>query len=110
MPEHHLARQSQGETQLPHFVLKEIQQRLEELQMQSVGQTPYVVVGLDRVRFLGLRARRLDDVGIDRALREPLPPGELLRLALEHFDELAPDDLPLLLRIRDPCERLEKAR
>jgi hypothetical protein len=63
---------------------------------------------LDQVRFAGLRAGRLDDVGIDRALREPLHVADLLGLGVEHLDEEAPDDLALLLGIRDAGEPREE--
>ena len=71
MAEHHVARQAELEAELAHFVLEQLAQRLEQLQMQRLGQAADVVVRLDRVRLLGLRAGRLDHVGIDRALREP---------------------------------------
>ena len=39
---------------------------------ERLRQAADVVVALDRVRLLGLGAGRLDDVGIDRSLRQPL--------------------------------------
>src|SRR5712691_7531018 len=65
---------------------------------------------LDGVGFLRLRASGLDHVRIDRALREPLHFREFFRFPLEYLDELAPDDLSLLLRLADPGERFEEAR
>ncbi len=96
--------------QLAHLVLEEFAQRLEQLQMQRLRQAADVVVRLDRVRLLGLGAGGLDDVRIDRALRQPLRVGELRGLALEHLDEQPPDDLALLLRIRDARERAPGTR
>ena len=107
--EHHLARQAERLSQLAHFVLEQFPQRLEELQVQRLGQAAHVVVRLDRVRLLGLGAGRLDDVGIDGPLRQPLRGGpalgQLRRFALEDVDEQAADDPPLLLGIGDAVER-----
>jgi len=86
-----LARQAEGEAQLAHLVLEELAQRFEQLQMQRLGQPADVVVRLDGVGLLGLRTRRLDHVGIDGALCEPLHIAEFFRLGLEHLDEFPPD-------------------
>jgi hypothetical protein len=56
------------------------------------------------VCLVTLRGRRLDDIRIDRSLREPLHAPHLGRLALEHVDEQSADDLALLLGIVDPGE------
>ena len=72
MAEHHLARQPELEPELAHFVLEQLAQRLEQLEVQRLGQPADVVMRLDRVRLLGLGAGRLDHVRIDRSLREPL--------------------------------------
>ena len=63
---------------------------------------------LDRVRLVAFRGGRLDDVGIDRALREPADLAQLRRFALEHLDEEPPDDLALALRIVDAGERRQE--
>ena len=75
------------------------------------GKPADVVVRLDRVRLLGLgaaptRSRR------DRSCpaRATSRFGELRRLGLEHLDELAADDLALLLGIGDAGERAEEGR
>ena len=64
------------------------------------GRPPTLWCDLIVMRLLGLGAGRLDHVGIDRALREPLRVRDLRRLALEHLDEQPADDLALLLRDR----------
>jgi hypothetical protein len=43
-----------------------------------LGQTAHIVVRLDDVCFARLAAGRLDDVGIDRALRQPFDVLELV--------------------------------
>jgi hypothetical protein len=68
------------------------------------GQAPDVVVRLDHVRIAVLGGRRLDHVGIDRALRQPLHALDLRGLAVEDLDEGAPDDLALALGIRHALE------
>ena len=96
-----------------HLVLEERAQRLDERELQVVGQAADVVVALD-VRGAGAAAG-LDDVGIERALDEELDrspwPGlgdDLAGRRLEDPDELAADDLALLLRVGDAGERVEE--
>jgi len=54
----------------------------------------------------------LDDVGVQRALHEKVHafpgPGDLLGLFLEHGDELAADELALLLGLGDARELAEE--
>ena len=95
----HLARQTQSNPQLAHLVLEQLAQRLEQLKPQRLGQPADVVVALDGGRLLALGAARLDHVGVDGALRQPLGAGALAGLALEHLDELAADDLALGLGV-----------
>ena len=94
------ARQAHLKAELAHFVLEELAQRLEQRQMQCLGQPADIVMRLDRVRLVAFRGGRLDDVGIDRALREPADLAQLRRFALEHVDEQPTDDLALALRDR----------
>ena len=108
MAEHELARQAERDAELAHFVLEELSQRLEQLEMQRFRQPAHVVVRLDRMRFLRLGSGRFDHVGIDRSLREPSGAGDFLRLGLEDVHELAPDDLALLLRVGHAGERSQE--
>ena len=111
MAEHHLARQSQLQPELAHLVLEELAQRLEQLQVQRLGQAADVVVRLDRVRLLRLRARRLDHVRIDRALREPL---RVSRSFAASRWKTSTNSRPMILRFAsgsvDAGERREKSR
>src|SRR5205814_3045073 len=99
MAEHHLARQAKRKAELAHLVLEQLAQWFQQLEMQRVGQTTDVVVRLDGLGFLSLRARRLDDVRVDRALRKPLGVAHLAGFALENIDEMSSDDLALLLGV-----------
>ena len=105
----HRVRQAECDAELAHLVLEQLAQRLEQLQAERRRQAADVVVALDRDRLLGLGAARLDHVGIDRSLRQPLGLLQLRRLAREDVDELAADDLALGLRIADAGELAEKA-
>src|SRR6266446_2991408 len=67
MAEHHLARQAERQAELAHFVLEKLAQRLEQLEVQRLGQAADIVVRLDGGGLLGLRAGRLDHVRVDRA-------------------------------------------
>ena len=98
----------------PHLVLEQGAQRLDQLELEVVGQAADVVVGLDVGRALA--AAGLDHVGVERALHQE---GDLLALrggsaqdvalgGLEDPDELATDDLALLLGVGDARERVEE--
>ena len=105
----HRVRQAERDAELAHLVLEQLAQRLEQLQAERLRQAADVVVALDRDRLLGLGAARLDHVGVDRSLRQPLRLLELARLAREDVDELAADDLALGLRVGDAGELAEEA-
>ena len=81
-----------------HLVLEQRAQRLDELELHALGQPADVVVRLDDLRAVAGRGA-LDHVRVERALRQELDRAELLRLLLEHRDELAADDLALLLGV-----------
>lgn len=51
----------------------------------------------------------LDDVRVQRALGQELRVLHVARGLLEHGDELAADDLPLLLRVRHPGQLVQEA-
>ena len=57
--------------ELAHLVLEQLAQRLDELELHPLGQPADVVVALDR-RRRALEGDRLDDVRIERALRQEL--------------------------------------
>ena len=50
----------------------------------------------------------LDAVGVDGALRQPAGVGDFARLGVEHFHEVAADDLALLLGVADAFQVLEE--
>src|SRR5439155_21307532 len=112
MTEDHFARQAQRQAELAHFVLEQLPQRLEELEMQRFRQPADIVMRLDRMRLFGFRARRFDYVRIDRALREP--PGiessasERLGFGLKDMHEFTADDPAFLLRISHAGKLAEK--
>ena len=84
---------------LAHFVLEQLAQRLDQLHPHPLGQAADVVMALDHRRLADDR-HRLDDVGIQRALRQEIDLPELRRLGLEDVDERRADDLALLSRDR----------
>src|SRR3546814_14994765 len=65
-------------------------------------------MALDDVCLAGLAAGRLDDIRIDRALREELHVRNLRGFLVEYIDEQFADDLALGLRIADAFQRTEK--
>ena len=89
------------------LVLEQRAQRLDELELEVLGQPADVVMGLDR---RGARAAaRLDDVGVQRALDEELRVADLGRLLLEDADELGADDLALGLGLGDAGAAFQEA-
>ena len=99
---------------LPHLVLEQLAERLEQLEAQLLGQPADVVVRLDRRRGPAERDR-LDHVRVERPLGEKarLAPQALRHgdgLLLEHLDERPPDDRALLLGVGHAGEALEEER
>ena len=90
-----------------HLVLEQRAQRLDELELEVLGQAADVVVRLDRRRAGA--AAGLDDVGVERALDEVGRALELARLLLEDADELGADRLALGLGLAQPDEPREEA-
>ena len=89
------------------LVLEQHPQRLDQLELEIVGQAADIVVRLDRRRVV--TAARLDHVGVERALDQIGGILELGRLLLEDTDELATDDLALALGLVLAGELVEKA-
>jgi hypothetical protein len=71
------------------FVLEQLAQRLDQLHPHPLGQAADVVVALDQRRLPDDRDR-LDDVGIERALREKVDLPELRRLLSKTSMNVAP--------------------
>ena len=69
--------------------------------MHILRQTADVVMRLDRLRR---RRAALDNIRIQRPLRQEIEIVELRRFLLEHVDEFVADDLALLLRIFDAAQ------
>ena len=83
-------------TDAAHLVLEKPLQRFAEFQMHFLGQSADVVVALDD---LARDVERLDAVGVNRALRQPLRVGDFVGLFVEYFHEVATDDFALLFGV-----------
>ena len=92
--------QAQLAAELAHLVLEQFAQRLDQLHVHPLGQAADIVVALDGHRRTAGEADALDDVGVERALREEVGAADLLRLGLEHVDEFGADELALRSRGR----------
>ena len=90
------------------LVLEQHPQRLDQVEVEVLGQAADVVVRLDRRRRRPVAAG-LDHVGVERALDEEAGVVELRRLLLEDADELLADDLALALGLVDAGEPGEEA-
>ena len=100
-----MLRHTELTTHTTHLVFEQPLQRLAELQAHLLRQATNVVVTLND---LTRDVQRLDTIGIDCTLRQPLGIGDLLRLGIEHLNEIAADDLTLLLRIGDTSQVSEE--
>ena len=106
-------RQTQFPADGAHLVFEQQPQRLDEFELQVVGQAADVVVALD-VRGAAAPAG-LHHVGIQRALHQELDviavaPNDIPHRALEGPDELPADDLALALGVGHARQRLEEGR
>ena len=104
----HVVRHAHGLARAAHLVLEQLAQRLDQLELHAFGQAADVVVALDH-RARSAHADALDHVRVERALHEPLDVLDLRGVLVEDLDELAADDLALLLGIGDARERVEEA-
>ena len=96
-----------GEAQLrserANFVLEQVAQGFDELELQVVGQAADVVVALDDSGG-AVDAAALDDVGVDGSLGEEVGVGDAGGLALEDTDEAFANDAALGFRIGEAAE------
>ena len=88
-----------------YLVLEQPLQRFAELQVHLLGKSADIMVALDD---LARDVERLDAVGIDGALSQPLGIGNLLSLGIEDLHEVASYNLTLLLRVGDSSEVSEE--
>jgi hypothetical protein len=72
-----------------HLVLEELAQRLDEREAHPLGQPAHVVMALDGGRGPAHRDR-LDDVRVERALRQEVEVAELLRFSSKTSMKVAP--------------------
>ena len=106
---HHRLGQAELSADRADLVLEQCAQRLDQLELQVVGQATDVVVGLDVRR--PLTAAGLHHVGVQRPLGQELDRlvgVDLTGGHLERPDELPADDLALGLRVDDPVELAEE--
>jgi hypothetical protein len=94
-------RQTQRKTSSAHFIFEQVTQRLDQGQLHIGWQPADVVMGFDRYAFLTIRRLALDDIGVERSLRQKAHAFDATRLAFEDAHEFFADDLPFLLRVGD---------
>src|SRR3977135_4327307 len=107
-----LIRQPQFAPDFPHFIFEQFPQRLDQRERQVLRKSSDIVVRLDGLRGTSNRPR-LDPIRIESPLHEESRPvrtaGHLAGLLIEYGDKFSADPLPLVLRVRDTLEALEKA-
>mmetsp|Transcript_92298 Transcript_92298/g.183813 ORF Transcript_92298/g.183813 Transcript_92298/m.183813 type:complete len:318 (+) Transcript_92298:207-1160(+) len=93
--------------QLPHLVLEQFPQRLDEFQVHVLGEPAHVVVRLDG-GTRALVALRLNHVGVQSALQEKVGVFNLEGLGLKELDERVADDLAFRFRLAHALQLGEK--
>ena len=103
----HAVRQAEGLADHADLVLEEELEGLDQLELQILRQTADVVMGLDSLLSLG-SLDGLEDVGVDRALREEGNAFQLAGFVRKDGDEFLADDLALALRLRDAGQQTQE--
>ena len=96
----------------PDFIFEEVAQGLDQLELHPQRQSAHVVVALDGLAGT-FDARRLDNVGIERALHQPFHAAGFFRnargLVVEDGDELRANALAFGLGINNAGQLIEEA-
>src|SRR5690554_2026332 len=94
---------AQLETYPAHLILKQKPERLTQAQVHLLRQPAHVVVTLDGHTRDG---KRLNDVGVDGSLRQPLYILQLMCFLVEYIDKPFSNNLPFTLRISHSLQLL----
>ena len=88
-------------SELTNLVLEQHTKRLNDLKLDIVRQTAYIVMALDNG---GVARAALYNIGIDCSLHKIIHSAELFGFFLKNSDEFFADYLPLALRVADAAE------
>ena len=103
---HQILRQTQLTAQLPHLVLEEHPQRLDDLlEIHIIRQAAHIVMALDHS---GVTGAGLDHIRVNRTLSQVIHLADLFGFLLKDPDEFLADDLPLALRLADAGQLAQK--
>src|ERR1700687_191868 len=99
----HLFWKTQFPSDLPHLILEQLPQRLDQCKRQVLRKPSHIVMRLDGLRGPSNR-HRLDHVWIEGPLHEESRPvgttAHLAGLLIEHSDKFPANPPPLVLRVR----------
>jgi hypothetical protein len=105
----HLFRKSELAADVAHFVLEQLAQRFDQLELHVGLQSADIVMRFDRDRRPTARRERFDDVGIERSLHEKIRALACpARCRLEDVDERVSDDRSLPLGSSTPANASRK--
>ena len=104
----HLGGHAQQAANRSDLVLEQAVHRLDQLELQILGQAAHVVVRLDDALRVAVQRNGLQDVRIDGPLAQEGGVDLAGRLG-EDVDELLADNLPLRLRVADARQLVEEA-
>ncbi len=119
MAPHDLIGNAQHFAEFANLVLEQVAERLDERELHVFGEPADVVVEFDVRALTRVAVARLDDIGVQRALRKEvervLHAGhgsrlDRLRGGIEHIDEPLADAFALLLGVGDALEIAEELR
>ena len=105
----HLLGQTKFPADAPHLVLKQLAQRLDQLEGQIGRQAANVMMRLDG-RGGASHGHRFDHVGVKGSLHQEPHVAEMARLHRQRRDELRADPLALDLGIGDARQAFQKSR
>ena len=109
MPLQECIRQPKLAAKRANLILEQLAKRLDQLQLHALRQAADIVMRLDGDGWPAVKRDALDDVGVERALRQKFRAADLMRRFVENLDEQAPDRLALLLGIGDAFKSRQEA-
>ena len=105
----HCLRQTQLNTQLAHFILEQLLERLNQLKLHVFRQATDIMMRLDHPCLAVLDGDRLDNVRVDGALCQKVDAFQFGGFLIEHFDKGTANDFAFFFRVADALEPLKEA-
>ena len=108
LPINDLFRQAKLQAHTAHLVLEQVAQRLDKAEFHVLRQSADIVMGLNFCGHGVIGRLALDDIRIERTLREEVNGADAGGFLVEDANELFADNFALLLGVYDAPERAEE--